>query len=492
MDQPSFSQKEHHSRLIEPDSFDPSNHFYSKVLNAQIHPLVRYFMGLKNEQIVERYRHLNPQVDAERLRVLFANETKYLKWAGCDLMHVTTETGRRRMVVIETNSCPSGQKSMPLFEEFQEEGGYRLLIESSFSGLAKQRKTAPGGLAVMYDKNFMEASGYAAAMANAFREPVWLAPLLENDPNPPVTFPGGHMHVRDQDGEWHPIRACMRYVTQKPWTRIPIHSKTQILNPIAVCLAGGRNKMLAAKAYEFFNRQQDSERSGLSITVPETHRDVSLAEVPLWVRSFGGRAVVKVPYSNAGQGVYTITSDEELESFMGQEHRYDRFIVQSLIGNYSWSSDSEGQGRLYHVGTVPNKRGQIYVADVRMMVAAGPQGFRPLALYARQARASLSDGLDENTSSWDMLGTNLSIRNDDGSWGSDTNRLMLMDRKDFNRLGVGLDGLIEAYVQTVLSITAIDELTKSLFTKKNRFRKKLFGSLNEDPTLIAEILKEEA
>jgi hypothetical protein len=52
----------------------------------------------------------------------------------------------------------------------------------------------------------------------------------------------------------------------------------------------------------------------------------------------GGHAVVKVPYSNAGQGVYTITSPKELEDFMQLPNRYDKFIVQSLVGNASWSS----------------------------------------------------------------------------------------------------------------------------------------------------------
>ena len=36
-------------------------------------------------------------------------------------------------------------------------------------------------------------------------------------------------------------------------------------------------------------------------------------QVPLYVRSMGYFAVVKIPYSNAGQGVYTITSKAELE-----------------------------------------------------------------------------------------------------------------------------------------------------------------------------------
>ena len=32
--------------------------------------------------------------------------------------------------------------------------------------------------------------------------------------------------------EWIKIRACFRYVTQKPWNRIPVVTKTLMLNPV--------------------------------------------------------------------------------------------------------------------------------------------------------------------------------------------------------------------------------------------------------------------
>jgi len=77
------------------------------------------------------------------------------------------------MVVIETNSCPSGQKSMPLLHEANEANGYRVLIEKTFKPLVDSRPDLPaGGLAVIYDKNDMEASGYAASMADVFKEEV--------------------------------------------------------------------------------------------------------------------------------------------------------------------------------------------------------------------------------------------------------------------------------------------------------------------------------
>jgi len=89
------------------------------------------------------------------------------------------------------------------------------------------------------------------------------------------------MYVRNSEGEWIPIRAAFRYVTQKPWNRIPLHSKTRILNPTIACLAGGRNKMVAAKAYDIFNAEL--QPFGLKINMPETIWDVSKNEVPLWV-----------------------------------------------------------------------------------------------------------------------------------------------------------------------------------------------------------------
>jgi len=51
---------------------------------------------------------------------------------------------------------------------------------------------------------------------------------------------------------------------------------------IISCLAGGRNKMAADKAYEFLNNELAN--TGLEIRTPETIRDVSKSEVPIWVR----------------------------------------------------------------------------------------------------------------------------------------------------------------------------------------------------------------
>jgi hypothetical protein len=478
-----------HYERISPGSFEAERHFYPRVLNAQLHPLVRFFLALSNERIVSRYCHLHPRVHPEVLTEILATEPRYFRWSGTDLLHVTTEAGRRQMVVVETNSCPSGQKSMPSYEEHDDQLGYRSNLERAFMPLLKGRRLPPGELAVIYDKNQMETSGYAAAMADLFDEPVHLVEFP--DPlrrpageEPRCRFTNGVLEIRDANDAWIPIRCAFRYVTQRPWNRLPVQTKTVILNPIISCLAGGRNKMVAAKAYDFYNGTLSG--TGLGIRTPETTWDVSKREIPLWVQRLGGHAVIKIPYSNAGQGVFTITTPEELEAFMETEHPYDQFIVQSLIGNAQWSSHTRA-GRLYHVGTIPNKKGRIYVADLRVMVCAGPGGFRPLVIYARRARSPLMPKLGEY-SSWDMLGTNLSLKRADGGWDSDTGRLLLMDRKDFNSLGVGIDELIEGYIQTVLSTVAIDQMAQRLISKKGALRTKLFRSLNDDDALIAEVL----
>jgi len=472
------------AQRILPGEFEAHEHWYPKALNATIHPMINFFLNLEKERIISRYCHLHPTVDKEKLDEILSYKCKYFLWGGADLLNVTSASGKRQMVILENNSCPSGQKSMPLLDDNQEQGSYRKMVEQTFKPYLKNIRVKEGGLAVLYDKNPMETSGYAKVIADVMNEPVHYVPFYTDDTNPPVKFEDGIMHIRTEEEKWIPIRAAFRYVTQKPWDRLPLHSKTKILNPTIACLAGGRNKMVAAKAYDIFNTEIQAH--GLKINVPETIWDVRKNEIPLWIKKMGGQAVIKNPYSNAGQGVYTIVTEDELEKFMTMEFDYDLFIVQSLIGNYNWSSTS-ASGKLYHVGTVPNQKGKSFVADIRMMVSTTKDGIRPLCTYARQAEKPLVDYLENGTDSWKILGTNLSFKNPDGSWGSDTSRLILMDRRDFNKLGIGLDDLIEAYIQTVLSTVAIDKMAIALVNKQGKFRMRLFKSLNDDLSLINEI-----
>lgn len=475
-------------KTIRPGDFDAEAHWYEKVQNATIHPQVSFFLNLAMERVVSRYCHLHPKTTPDALREILAYKPRFFNWAGADLFNVTSENARRQMMIIETNSCPSGQKSMPLLDDALEQGGYARLINQCFKPVADRHVAetgAEGALAVIYDKNLMEASGYAAAMADAYDEPVYFIKYYNDEENPvQLGWEDGQLTFEDETGETRKIRATFRYLTQKPWNRLPVQSRTFIFNPVIACLAGGRNKMLAAKAYDFYNT--DLSPHGLKINTPETIWDVRKREIPLWVQKLGGQAVVKVPYSNAGQGVFTIIGEQELEAFMEMKFPYDAFIVQSLVGNYNWSSTSSA-GRLYHVGTMPDTKGNYYVADVRMMICSTEKGMRPLTIYARRAAAPMTDHLAAGADSWEMLGTNLSVKLGENKWGSDTSRLMMMDRKDFNKLGLGLDDLIEAFIQTVLSVIAIDKMAAYLIKENGRLDRKMFASLNDDAALIEEI-----
>jgi hypothetical protein len=121
---------------------------------------------------------------------------------------------------------------MPLLTETGDDhGGYSAVI-NTFKEMVAQADKALGALAVVYDKNPMEATGYAAVLAEETQEHVWLAEYYKDDPHPPVKWLHGVMFIRDKDKTWHPIRACFRYVTQKPWNRFPINTKTIVLNSV--------------------------------------------------------------------------------------------------------------------------------------------------------------------------------------------------------------------------------------------------------------------
>ncbi|GBG33769.1 Hypothetical Protein FCC1311_099922 [Hondaea fermentalgiana] len=502
--------------VTQPGEWEQEKHYYPRALNAQLHPLVQSFMSLDKKRLAMRYCHLHPEANQDKLLEVLSYKPSFFKWSGADLFCVTNESANRQMIVIETNSCPSGQKSMPAAgtndAESSKETGYYRMVAETFGPLLKEKDAdLPDGVfAVIFDKNPMEATGYAQCMSDYLAKTVFCVEFFKLDKNPPAKWtPDGVLLIRVKKADlekhypekvslsepctdeeysdyvWVPVKAAFRYVTIAPWSRIPIVTKTLVLNPIISCLSGGRNKLVASKSYDFLNAEL--AEYGLTIRAPETISDVSLTEIPLYLKSMGYVGVIKVPYSNAGQGVFTITSKAELDEFMewAKDTIYDQYIVQALVGNSTWSSRSTG-GTFYHVGTIPNSKYRIYVADVRMMICATDEGYRPLAIYARRAAAPLAESLDGESSSWDMLGTNLSIAKPDGTWDSDTGRLLLMDRKDFNKLGLSVDDLVDGFIQCVMASTAIDQMCKRLL-KHNKFDQALFSSLNKDPGFMSEV-----
>lgn len=395
------------------------------------------------------------------------------------------------MIIIESNSCPSGQKSMPLLDNSNQFGGYKTILEQCFKELFTpdyyKNEVENGELAIIYDQNEMEACGFCAVLAELSNEKVWLAPYYEDEKNSSVKWSSdGVMYIRDEFNEWHPIRACLRFLTQKPWKRIPLKTKTKVINPIVVCLAGGRNKIMAVHAYKSLN--EELVNSGLSIRTPKTMIDLTKSQVVDCIKQMGGKGVVKVPYGNCGDGVYTITNQAELENFLNSSHYYSKFLVQSMVGDRSWDNKAcLHDDNFYHIGTIPNSENEIFVFDLRMVITASESGFFPVSINGRRARKPIIKDNLENINSWEILGTNLSVKVDTNTWDTESKRVLLMDSEEFSELGIGSDDLIDGFIQTILSTIAIDKFCDKILLDDFTINYDLFKMLNSDDKLLEEI-----
>lgn len=489
------------SMIVEPNTFEDNEHFYPNILNMRLHPTVAQFLSLSRKQIALRYCWRKPTVDYEALLNLISTPSKHFKWAGSDLMHVKDFHGNSELTLIETNSCPSGQKSAPPIDMSDTQKTYRMLIERGlWPSLVEKEKNGTavvgGVLAVIYDKNPMETSAYASALADVSGEKVYFVPYVDSsvvkDVEPNVRFvkanDGSGEYIleiknidynnsiasTDDNEEWLPVRAAFRYVTQKPWKRIPIHTKTVIFNPIIACLAGGRNKITAAYAYDKFNEKHADV--GLKMSYPMTKINVAYSDLRESVEDMGYKCVIKIPYSNAGQGVFVINSKKDMTKFeakiseLEMDFKNCKFLLQALLG-HSLTADDDPAMRV-HVGTIPDKKGEKYVFDLRMMVSSGTCGLKPLLVYARKAHTPLPIKLpteddddnddDEYASGHDYYVTNLSVLEHPGTFSSDVSRLVPAAEHCFDALGIGIDLLIEGYIQTCMAVHAIDELASEL------------------------------
>lgn len=170
-------------KIISPGSFEPDSHFYPRVLNAALHPMVKLFVNMGNQRIAQRYCHLHPETKKEKLDEILSYSPKYFFWAGSDLFCVTNERAQRQLIIIETNSCPSGQKSMPC-DDIEENSGYHRLVSHTIKYLFDTKTIIPkdeGALAVVFDKNHMEATGYAAVIADVMKEQVYQVEFFHYD-----------------------------------------------------------------------------------------------------------------------------------------------------------------------------------------------------------------------------------------------------------------------------------------------------------------------
>lgn len=104
------------------------------------------------------------------------------------------------------------------------------------------------------------------------------------------------------------------------------------------------------------------------------------------------------------------------------------------------------KGKFYYIGIVFSSKGNVYVADICMMVSYIVEGIRLLFIYVCCVVELLVDYIEGGIDFWFMFGINFFIKEGFNSWGLDINCLFFMDCCDFNKFGIGLDDLVDVYI----------------------------------------------
>ncbi|MDP3919082.1 MAG: hypothetical protein Q8Q35_04240 [Nanoarchaeota archaeon] len=459
--------------LFKPSFIDPHTLGHELTNNKYLDPTVIQFLKLSPEEIAQTYIKTHLETSYDEVMNLLTTPVNHMRWSGSDLLNVQDEYGIRKKVVLETNSCPSGALDFPTrVYDITGKTTYEKILRATLIPQIKEQ----GDLAVIWDKNRRGTRAYAKTLASLTDRNVHWISLLDSE----------DYRIEDQEKlkiKGKDIAGGFRYVTQRPWERISVDMSTPLINPIIGCLAGGRNKLLAGTAYNLFNKENTGT---LKINTPYTTQDLDRSEILDLIASWNFIGVIKDPYSNAGQGVYTITNEQELEEFANITQDNQRFILQQLIGNEHVTSNGSIR-KLRHVGSAPIK-GNNYAIDVRMMVVNSENGYSPVALYGRRARAPLDSLVGENISSWDILGTNLSVKLGKDKWRYDEeDRQIVATPEEFPKLGIVLEDLVDIYIQASLSNLAINNIADKLMAN-GKFNRKLFSEINKDPTITNSII----
>jgi len=456
------------AQLVSPGEYDPANSSYPVIRTSRVHRIVEDLFALDHAGLIANYCARHPVSSRSALLRLLEWRCSNLVWAGCDFFPLRLKEGEPGVLLLETNSCPAGQKSMPAVGNEIGPGGYRRIYDELFAGIP-----ADGPLAVLFDKNEQEARGYAATFATESGRDAVLVPVLQSGYASTIRFVNGVLEIGTASG-WMRAAGALRYVTDQPWLRLPLSTSTPILNPVIACLAGGRNKHLANLAYERFNERWKGR--GFSINAPSTVGDLARDDVAAAVAAFGGQAVIKTPYGHAGDGIFPVVREEGLAQWrLANESGSGRYVVQRLIGEEHRCNAGAGDA-------------DQVVFDFRMMLSNGSRGFRLISTFGRKAKQRFSFPLRQE-SVRDQLITNISFRDQSGQWQTDPQRVVPFNEENFGRLGLTLDDLIDAFLQSAMAMVAIDELSKELSDSEGKLDLPAFHSLNGDRELEQAIAK---
>jgi hypothetical protein len=428
------------------------------------------YLNMSNKEIAENYSK-RKGIEQQAVMDLLNYKPKFFFNAGSDLMKVT-QNNETKMLVIEVNSVATGSMSFPT-RDVEYYNQYEYIIENSFKPLIKDIPEDDGVLAVLNDANYLEAYTYAVIMARKMSENVYVVNLCE------ARHYNNYFRINDDyleifiNNKWTKIRACYKYVQTKPWLMLPVQSKTFIYNSLLGCLAGGRNKAIAALAYSILNHELKDK--GLKINHPKTFVNLSKEDV-LEKYKERGLGVAKGLYGNGGYDIYFLTSDKDLSFFKEHAMSNNKYIYQDLVGLKSWLKNG-ADNRYFHIGTnLPDRK----VFDLRMCIAYTKDGYRPSSMFSRTSKEALNENYDEINNFKNVLLTNI------GDALDLNNQIVILDDNGFKRLGLDFNDVIDGFIQTVLAAVAVDKMACRLM-EKGSFNFDLFIELNHDYQLYDEL-----
>jgi hypothetical protein len=383
---------------------------------ASMAPELRECLHLSPEAIAELYAR-RESIDQGALVRLLRSGARHFRLSGVDLLRTIEAPG---FVVLEANSAPGFGYCTPGRDawELAYRKAARLVVETVRAG-------GEGAVALLTeDKLPCETLGYRHALAQAAgaEVPVWGPADLRGA----ELTASRQLRVRGQI-----VAGGLRYLHTNPWELLPPDTAGVYINGTRVDLAGARDKVAAAHAFQKLN---DGRSAGLPrLSFPATHilRGPSMtAELP---GDWAG-VVLKPPHLNSGAGLRFFS---KIPSAWPASTVFP-LVAQAMVRP---SRSLLIDGRVY---------------DLRMVVGSDASGFFPIMAYARLARRPYDESLEGDALAMALI-TNISAAAADGSSRFEYERLLIPSTEGWRRLGLSQEDFAVAYVHSVLATLAIDE-----------------------------------
>jgi hypothetical protein len=401
---------------------------------------VRDLLHCSPDALVAAYLNVNQQADASALRKLIAEGASDFRMSGVDLMPMRHADGRIHFCVLEINSAPGFAYCTPGVDAWNY--AYKPCIAALLDAIPKHEWQAVALLTE--SKIAVETSGFTLCLQATTGHPHWLIVPPELERAERQRCESGTLLIVDG----RPLRGGLRYLHLKPWRWLPPDAQGHFLNGTAIDLRGGRNKVAAQRAFDTFNSEWISH--GIKIIMPKSYVVENSDDLERVISILDGWAVSKIPDGNSGIGI---------EFFNPAEARYQNwppfpFLIQEMLMPPALAT----AGAPALVGAAIGR--ERYAFDLRVVIVSTREGYHPLALYGRRARAPLATvsrrGSDFRAALDAVLKVNISVPNADGGFHLEMDRLLLADDEGWHAMGLSSTAALEAITQAILATSAVD------------------------------------